>query len=330
MNENVLIDKISHIESNLSADIKNINLTNTPTVVRLNLSKEDILEIRKEYDNAVIVLKNGEVITLNGFFKADHSLVLHSDQNELLWVRFTDEQGVFLDPIVYSNLEEVELLLYSDGIANPLLWAAIPLAAAGIVAWAGDHDNNNDNQANNTTSPILDTTPPVIDVTQKDQDTISVESNENGKVVIKDQNGHVIGEGNVTKDGSVDIDLTRPLIDGEEVTVEVTDGSGNTGKETITADITGSIGETGPTGATGETGPTGTTGEVGATGETGSTGGTGSTGATGDTGGTGATGADGKSALEVLIEAGELPVGSTVQDLIKYLKGADGADGQDG
>ena len=95
MNENVLIDKISHIESNLSVDVKNINLNENPTVVRLNLSKEDILEIRKEYDNAVIVLKNGEVITLNGFFKADHSLVLHSDQNELLWVRFTDEQGVF-------------------------------------------------------------------------------------------------------------------------------------------------------------------------------------------------------------------------------------------
>ncbi|MEG2922147.1 MAG: BapA prefix-like domain-containing protein, partial [Acinetobacter sp.] len=167
MNENVLIDKISHIESNLSADITNINLTNTPTVVRLNLSKDDILEIRKEYDNAVIVLKNGEVITLNGFFKADHSLVLNSN-NELLWVRFTDEQGAFLDHIVYSNLEEVELLLYSEGVANPLLWAVVPLTAAGILAWAGNHDNNNDNPTNNTTPPILDTTPPVIDATQKD------------------------------------------------------------------------------------------------------------------------------------------------------------------
>ena len=349
MNENVLIDKISHIESNLSADITNINLTNTPTVVRLNLSKEDILEIRKEYDNAVIVLKNGEIITLNGFFKADHSLVLHSDQNELLWVRFTDGQGVFLDPIVYSNLEEVELLLYSDSIANPLLWAVVPLTAAGIVAWAGDHDNNNDHPANNTTSPILDTTPPVIDATQKDPDTISVESNEDGKVVIKDQNGNVIGEGNVTKDGSVDIDLTRPLIDGEEVTVEVTDGSGNTGKETITADITGSIGETGATGATGETGPTGATGDTGATGATGADGksalellieaGELKPNASvndlteylkGATGATGATGADGKSALELLIEAGELKPNATVNDLIDYLKGTTGATGATG
>ncbi len=46
-----------------------------------------------------------------------------------------------------------------------------------------------------------------------------------------------MGEGNVSKDGSVDIDLKRPLIDGEDVTVEVTDGSGNTGKDTITAGV---------------------------------------------------------------------------------------------
>ncbi len=228
MNENVLIDKISHIENNLSADIKNINLNENPTVVKLNLSKEDILEIRKEQDNAVIVLKNGETITLNGFFKADHSLVLHSDNNELLWVRFTNEQGLLLDNIVYSNLEDVELLLYSEGVANPLLWAFVPLTAAGILAWAGHDHNNNENKNGN------DTTAPVVAATQKDLDTIGVDSNEDGKVVIKDKDGNIIGEGNVSKDGSVDIDLKRPLIDGEDVTVEVTDGSGNTGKDTIT------------------------------------------------------------------------------------------------
>ncbi|WP_216070680.1 S-layer family protein, partial [Acinetobacter sp. 8I-beige] len=53
-------------------------------------------------------------------------------------------------------------------------------------------------------------------------------------------------------------------------------------------------------------------------------------GADGATGATGATGADGKSALELLIDAGELPPGSDTNDLIDYLKGADGATGATG
>ncbi len=44
----------------------------------------------------------------------------------------------------------------------------------------------------------------------------------------------------------------------------------------------------------------------------------------------GQDGANGKSALELLIDAGKLPAGSTVQDLINYLKGADGATGATG
>ena len=41
-------------------------------------------------------------------------------------------------------------------------------------------------------------------------------------------------------------------------------------------------------------------------------------------------GQNGKSALELLIEAKELPQGATVADLIEYLKGQDGKDGSNG
>ena len=44
----------------------------------------------------------------------------------------------------------------------------------------------------------------------------------------------------------------------------------------------------------------------------------------------GTNGTDGKSALDILIEAGELPTGSTVTDLVNYLKGKDGVDGANG
>ncbi|WP_171260975.1 hypothetical protein, partial [Acinetobacter indicus] len=44
----------------------------------------------------------------------------------------------------------------------------------------------------------------------------------------------------------------------------------------------------------------------------------------------GADGADGKSALELAIEANLLPAGATLTDLMAYLKGTDGVDGTDG
>src|SRR5690606_15444337 len=40
-----------------------------------------------------------------------------------------------------------------------------------------------------------------------------------------------------TVNGTVEITLDRPLVDGEEITVEVTDAAGNTGRDTVTADV---------------------------------------------------------------------------------------------
>ncbi|WP_171260959.1 hypothetical protein, partial [Acinetobacter indicus] len=43
----------------------------------------------------------------------------------------------------------------------------------------------------------------------------------------------------------------------------------------------------------------------------------------------GADGSDGKSELELEIEANMLPAGATITDLMDYLKGTDGVDGTD-
>ena len=221
-----LIDKKSHQAANadLAASEKIQLMDKKPSVIKLQHSKSDIKEYVREGNDLKVILNTGEVVIISGFFAADHSLVLQ-DNSELLWVDFVSN-GEQLTA-TYSTLTDVEPLLYADSTISPWAWAAVPLAAGGMVAWAAnDSDDDSDSRA-----------------------------------------------------------------------------TGNGGE----------IGATGATGTEGATGPTGADGSTGATGATGENGATGATGADGATGATGATGADGKSALELLIEAGELPPGSDIR-----------------
>ena len=86
-----------------------------------------------------------------------------------------------------------------------------------------------------------DTTPPTVQAIIDDATHITVTSNEIGLIEITDMQGNVIGLG-VAKDGITEVILKRPLIDGENIKVTVTDPSGNIGDTTIQAgDVTGPI-----------------------------------------------------------------------------------------
>ncbi|AXQ22013.1 type I secretion C-terminal target domain-containing protein [Acinetobacter wuhouensis] len=88
-----------------------------------------------------------------------------------------------------------------------------------------------------------DKTPPIIKTEVTDATHIEVTSNESGTVEIKDVAGNVIGSGTITGNDTPDnIQLTRPLVDGETVTVVVTDAAKNEGKETVkVGDVTAPI-----------------------------------------------------------------------------------------
>ena len=117
----------------------------SPSVVQLKISSEDIKEYKKEGNNLVVVLKSGEIITIMGFFDADNSLVLQDDVNhKLLWVEFSSN-GESLS-VTYAELNDVGPLLYGESDAtSPWAWAAVPLVAGGSLAWAG-HDSGNDSE----------------------------------------------------------------------------------------------------------------------------------------------------------------------------------------
>lgn len=138
-----LIDKKSHQGIEVNASDKIQLSAQNPSVVQLKISSEDIKEYKKEGSNLVVVLKSGELITIMGFFDADNSLVLQDDVNhKLLWVEFSSK-GESLSA-TYAELNDVGPLLYGENdAASPWAWAAVPLTAGGILAWAG-HDSGND------------------------------------------------------------------------------------------------------------------------------------------------------------------------------------------
>ncbi|NUF64516.1 type I secretion C-terminal target domain-containing protein [Acinetobacter bereziniae] len=102
-----------------------------------------------------------------------------------------------------------------------------------------------DTSGNQTEKVITvgDVTPPIIESNIKDATHIEVTSNESGQVKITDSNGNVIGTGTITGNNVVDdIQLTRPLADGEKVTVTVTDAAGNPkALDIIAGDVTAPI-----------------------------------------------------------------------------------------
>ena len=87
-----------------------------------------------------------------------------------------------------------------------------------------------DNSGNKTieTFNVGDVTAPIISAEIQDATHVDIISNESGTVKITDSKGNVIGDGTLTGNGTVEnIQLDRPLIDGETITVTVTDPSGN-------------------------------------------------------------------------------------------------------
>ncbi|RKG36018.1 hypothetical protein D7V20_15585, partial [Acinetobacter rongchengensis] len=102
--------------------------------------------------------------------------------------------------------------------------------------------NVTDNAGNNTTEVIVvgDVTAPIISAEIKDADTVEIKSNEAGTVEITDSDGHIIGRGFATGHDAVnDIQLDRPLADGEIIIVTVIDASDNHQHMQLTAgDVT--------------------------------------------------------------------------------------------
>ncbi|WP_158651664.1 Ig-like domain-containing protein, partial [Acinetobacter indicus] len=61
--------------------------------------------------------------------------------------------------------------------------------------------------------------------------TITGKGEPGANVVVKDEDGNIIGEGTVDEDGNFEVELDEPLTNGEEVTVGLVDEAGNKSPE---------------------------------------------------------------------------------------------------
>ena len=139
--EKCTMPNISVISKESHQVLENVNSSkvglNENSVVVVQVSKDDVASITRENNNALITLRNGEVIVVENYFNAefaDNSLVFQDDSGQLYWVKFTNTDGTIAETILYYPIEEIEPLLYSDNFVGGILpW----LVGAGIAAAAG-------------------------------------------------------------------------------------------------------------------------------------------------------------------------------------------------
>ncbi|MGV0886471.1 BapA prefix-like domain-containing protein, partial [Acinetobacter venetianus] len=187
MSEIRVVSKESH--ETLETTTKDKVSLSEASVVLLKVNKDDVNEIKQDGSNAIITLKSGEKIVIINFFNgenysSDNSLVFEDNNDKLIWVQFTDGNGTLLEHITYSYIEDIEPLLYHDGVASPWAWLSVPLTAAGILWWAhNDDDKSSSTQSKDTTAPTAPTDVAVIE----DGTTVTGKGEPGTKVIIKDE-----------------------------------------------------------------------------------------------------------------------------------------------
>ena len=199
-----VISKESHkvldqVESNQIGLIEN-------SVIVVKIPKEDVASITKNGADAIITLKNGEVITVQNYFSEatpDNSLVFEDEDGTLYWAKFTTVNGDIADVIQYQPLDEIEPLLYNDSLTGVILpWISVA-AGAGLLGAAIGGGSDSSGGSKDTTKPEA----PKDVVITDDGEHVTGEGEPGTTVEVKDQDGKVIGAGTVDLSGNFDVEF---------------------------------------------------------------------------------------------------------------------------
>ena len=226
---------ISVISKESHQVLENVNSSkvglNENSVVVVQVSKDDVASITRENNNALITLRNGEVIVVENYFNAefaDNSLVFQDDSGQLYWVKFTNTDGTIAETILYYPIEEIEPLLYFDNFVGGILPWLVGAGVAGIAAAAGG-GGGGDGGSTPPPAPIVNALPaPTItdDVAPQTgvvanggatNDTLPAISGEGAQpgATIKVYDGEqLIGETVANEDGTWEFVPTTPLAEG--------------------------------------------------------------------------------------------------------------------
>ncbi|WP_312080450.1 BapA/Bap/LapF family prefix-like domain-containing protein, partial [Acinetobacter schindleri] len=201
-------------------------ILNQNSVVKIGVKIEDVANILREGNAAVITLKSGEKIVVENYFDPavnESLLVFEGNNGELYWAEFTDSSGQLL--VKYNPITEEALL--GGGATDLLPWIGGALAVGGIAAAVGGSGGS-------SSGGNIDRIPPnAPEVISFDGITIQGTAEPGSTIQIKNEDGEVLGSVIVDNNGNYTIELNPPLSNGEEIKVTATDKSNNTSIETV-------------------------------------------------------------------------------------------------
>uniref|UniRef100_UPI00258CF454 Ig-like domain-containing protein n=1 Tax=Acinetobacter sp. TaxID=472 RepID=UPI00258CF454 len=201
------------------------------TVYKVNLDSAEIAKIVKVNNNLEVYLQNGEKVVIEDFFigeKPKEFTIETSDGKHYLLEFLEFDANGTVTKIDYLGINDFHEYLLGEHSAVPAwAWVAGAAGIIGIAAAAGSSDGSSNHSGNG------DKTGPKITHQILDNEKIKITADEASKITIIDANGKIIGSGQLNQAGSLDITLTRPLVDNEKITITATDNAGNKTTETI-------------------------------------------------------------------------------------------------
>lgn len=234
------------------AQMKEVIL-NQPSIVQIGITQADVKSITKQGNDLVITLKNGEKIVISDFYNengtSEHSLALVKADGTYEVAQF-DQSGEFIRYVPATQLSQfaytqppTQTPMNQDGsddfgVTKSQLMKAglVALAAEGIYLWAvKDDDKKSDSKVVEKPAPKLKAT-----LATDDSQTITVKTDANVVIQIKDSSGKLIVSAQADAQGNYIFKLSKPLPHGEKLTVIAinNDGKSTTSEVIGTKDVT--------------------------------------------------------------------------------------------
>ena len=114
-----LVNKASNNQTIIEGNL--ISLPNNPTLVKLHLDQNQIKNLENINNDLIVNLLDDSQVKLEGFFNADHNLVLKTSDDKLLSVVLKDEFGELVDTPWYQEIDSIDDI-NSDSYADPWAW----------------------------------------------------------------------------------------------------------------------------------------------------------------------------------------------------------------
>ncbi|BBH44398.1 BapA/Bap/LapF family large adhesin [Pseudomonas sp. KU43P] len=220
----------------------NISL-NSPGVVQMPVAPDQVATVTRRGQDLIVTLKSGEKVTVGNFFAVDQAGVgsdmVFVGEDGTLWHANYDASaftGFTFDEV--ASLDELVAGIGVAGSATPT-WAIAGLSLLGVGGAAAAADHKGGGGSSGGGGGATDTTPPAsaIDLlVSPDGLHLSGRGEAGATVTIRDAAGNVIGTGKVGADGTFNVPLSTPQVNGEHLGVTLTDGAGNSSQpSTVTA-----------------------------------------------------------------------------------------------